>query len=78
MVTETVDYYSNKGAKPGYLLFFDASKEFDRVSYERLFNLLLDRKECPRIVRLLVYMYKEQMCYVEKKVTNLFLCNCKI
>ena len=33
---------------------------FDRVSYSRLFNALLDKNVNPYIVRLLCYMYLNQ------------------
>ena len=40
----------------------NAAKAFDRVSYSRLFNVLLDNNVCPYIVRLLCYMYLNQNC----------------
>ena len=64
LVNETIQYYCVNGAKPVYLLLLDASKAFDRVSYSMLFNLLLDKSVCPRIVKLLYYMYTNQSCYV--------------
>ncbi len=64
MVTETIQYYTEKGCKPVYLLLLDASKAFDKVSYDVLFNVLLDRKLCPRVIKLLYYMYTNQSCYV--------------
>ena len=48
-----------------YLVLLDASKAFDRVSYDRLFNVLLERNMCPRIVRLLYCMYTHQQYYVK-------------
>ena len=45
-----------------YVLQLDASKTFDRVSYSRLFNVLLDKNVCPYIVGLLCYMYLNQNC----------------
>ena len=64
MVNETIQYYCANGAKPVYLLLLDASKAFDRVSFSMLFNILLDKSVCPRIVKLLYYMYTNQSCYV--------------
>ena len=57
MLVETVQYYDENGRQPVYVLQLDASKAFDRVSYSRLFNVLLDNNVCPYIVRLLCYMY---------------------
>ena len=64
MVNETIQYSSSNGAKPVSLLLLDASKEFDKVSFYTLFNMLLDKKMCPRIVKLLYYMYTNLSCYV--------------
>ena len=65
MVNETIQYYLEKGGQSVYLLLLDASKAFDKVSYEMLFQLLLDRNVCPRIIRLLYYMYNNQQCLVK-------------
>jgi len=64
MVIETIQYYTENGNRPVYLLLLDASKAFDKVSYDVLFNILLDKCMCPRIVKLLYYMYTHQSCYV--------------
>ena len=53
------------GRQPVYVSQLDASKAFDRVSYSRLFNVLLDNNVCPYIVRLLCYMYLNQNCCVK-------------
>ena len=50
MVNETIQYYTEKGGRAVYLLLLDASKAFDKVSYEKLFELLLARNVCPKIV----------------------------
>ena len=47
MVNETIQYYMERGGESVYLLLLDASKAFDKVSYEMLFKLLLDRNVCP-------------------------------
>ena len=60
MVNETIQYYVENGNKSVYLLMLDASKAFDRVSYYMLFKLLLKRNVCPRIIKLLFYMYINQ------------------
>ena len=56
MLIETVQYYDENGRQPVYVLQLDAPMAFDRVSYSRLFNVLLDKNVCPYIVRLLCYM----------------------
>ena len=43
MVNETVQYYTENGAKPVYVLLLDASKAFDKVAFNVLFNELRDR-----------------------------------
>ena len=56
MVNETIQYYIENGGQAVYLLLLDASKAFDKVSYEKLFELLLVRNVCPKIVKLLYYI----------------------
>ena len=65
MLIVTVQYYLEKGDKSVYVLLLDASKAFDKVSFDVLFNLLLARSVCPRIINLLYYMYTNQTCYVK-------------
>ena len=45
---------------PGYVLFIDASKAFDRVCHSHFFNILEERGVCPLIRRLLFKLYKNQ------------------
>ena len=65
MVNETIQYYIEKSGKRIYLLLLDATKAFDKVSYKVLFNILLKKHACPRIVNLLYYMYSNQLCHVK-------------
>ena len=46
-------------------LLLDASKAFDKVSFEKLFEILLSRNVCPRIIKLLLYMYVNIKCHVK-------------
>ena len=57
-------YYTVNGAKPVYVLLLDASKAFDKVAFKVLFNKLRDRSLCPKITKLLYYMYTNQECTV--------------
>ena len=43
-----------------FLLLLDASKAFDHVEYVKLFQTLRDRKNCPTVLRLIMYMYVNQ------------------
>ena len=46
MVVETVQYYLEKGDHSVHVLLLDASKAFDKVSFEKLFKILLSRNVC--------------------------------
>ena len=65
MVNKTIQYYTENGGNPVDLLLLDATKAFDKVSYKVLFDVLLDKKVCHRIVYLLYYMYSNQQCHVK-------------
>ena len=65
MVNETVQYYTENGAKRVYVLLLDASKAFDKVAFNVLFNELRDGAVCPRIIKLLYLMYTNQSCSVK-------------
>ena len=54
MVVETVQYHLEKGDLSVCVLLLDASKAFDKVSFEKLFEILLGRNVCPRIIKLLL------------------------
>ena len=47
-----------------YVLLFDSSKAFDKVAFNVLFNELRDRSLCPKIAKLLYYMYTNNECSV--------------
>ena len=64
MVNDTIQYYIENGGPAVYLLLLDAFKAFDKVSFEKLFELLVARNVCPKIVKLLYYMYTHQKCHV--------------
>ena len=59
---ESIERYKRLGSCM-YLCFIDASKAFDRVNHDVLFNTLVDRGVPGYIIRILAYWYKNQtMC----------------
>ena len=56
MVMETIQYYCSRGSNV-YALLLDATKAFDKVNYNKLFDILIGRNICPLIIRLLLNMY---------------------
>ena len=64
MVTETIQYYTENGCKGVFLLLLDASKAFEKVVFHILFNVLIKKNICTKIIKLLLYMYTNQDCDV--------------
>lgn len=56
---QTIDYYSTRGSHV-LTCFLDFSKAFDKVSYWKLFNMLLDDNCNSYVVKLLAYWYCHQ------------------
>ncbi len=56
---EVVTYYWNRKS-PVYSCFMDASKAFDRIRYDKLFDILQKRGIDPLMLRLLMDMYHRQ------------------
>ncbi len=56
VVLETVDCYCSNGGVV-YGLALEATKAFNRVKYDKLFNVLVTKKENPLYIRLLSNMY---------------------
>ena len=56
VVEEVIDFY-NRNDSPLYLVTLDASRAFDRVEYNKLFQLLIDRNICSLYALLLINMY---------------------
>ena len=59
VLKETVNYYLDRGSNV-YCCMLDASKAFDRIRYDRLFSILIDRGLPSIIVRNLLDMYMRQ------------------
>ena len=56
---EVITYYLNNKSEV-YTCFVDASKAFDKVRHDQLFNVLIDRGMPPVILRMMMDMYKRQ------------------
>ncbi len=56
---EVINYYWNSHSKV-YVALIDTSKAFDRVRYERIFDLLYKRSIPPIILRTIMDMYESQ------------------
>ena len=76
VIQEVIDYYTRNNT-PVYLTLLDASKAFDRVEYTKLFGQLIQRKLCPCVIRLLIFMYTNQyLCTRWNSVlSSAFECN---
>ena len=61
---QIVDYYVSLGG-PVYICFLDASKAFDRICHNKLFNKLKNRNVEEVYDRLLNYWYSHQLFYVK-------------
>jgi len=59
----TVDYYAERGSHV-FVSFLDYSKAFDKISYWKLFQKLLDDKVDTGVVRLLAYWYSNQQACI--------------
>ena len=63
MLIETIEHYVHNSRQPAYVLLLDASKAFDRVCYNELFTMLIERNVSPFVIRFLLFMYtKQSMC----------------
>ena len=52
VMQETISYYNANGSNV-YALLLDASKDFDRVKFSKLFRILLNSQMSPIVLRLL-------------------------
>ena len=63
-VQETVSHYLRNGSEV-YACLLDFSKAFDKVNFKMLFKKLIERKIPFIFLRLLMYIYVKQTCYVK-------------
>ena len=56
---QTVEFYCNQDT-PVYMWFLDAKEAFDRVNHWTLAKTLLDRNVPLHIVKLFIFLYREQ------------------
>ena len=63
-VERTVSYYTRSDSSV-YCVLLDATKAFDRISYVKLFQKLIDRKLPAVVLRFLVNLYSEQAMRVQ-------------
>ena len=67
---QIIQYYVKKSS-PVYTCFIDASKAFDRVNHDKLFQKLIDIKVPIYIVRLIVDWYSNQTFVVKWGIISL-------
>ena len=60
MLKEVAAYYKDKGGYT-FCTMLDASKAFDRLRYDKLFEILEQRGLHPMVTRLLINLYKNQV-----------------
>ena len=57
ITTESIKYYLNSGSNV-FALFLDASKVFDKVKHDKMFEMLVDYNICPLLLRMIMVMYE--------------------
>ena len=62
-VQETISNYLRKGSEV-YCCLLDFSKAFDKVNFESLFQKLLERSFPAIFLRLILYIYLNQSCFI--------------
>ena len=63
MVQEVVGHFLRNGSHP-ILTVLDCSKAFDTCKFSALFTKLLDAGLPPVVIRVLMYVYEEQVAWV--------------
>ena len=65
LLKETVNHYVNNSTNGVYCVLIDASKAFDRLRHDRLFETLIKRGVPRVIIRFLLNSYSNQTMYVK-------------
>merc|ERR550519_3232957 len=63
LVEETISYYL-RNSSDVYCCLLDFSKAFDKVNFKKLFKKLIEREIPFIIIRILIFIYMNQSCYV--------------
>lgn len=63
VLNETIDHFVHNDSSV-YTILLDASQAFDRVHFVKMFRLLVMRKMCPAMSKLLLFMYISQALVV--------------
>ena len=64
LVSEVASHYVKAGT-PVIVTLLDCSKAFDKCQFDQLFQKLLDKKVPAVVVRMLIYVYTEQVAWVK-------------
>ena len=62
-VQETISHYPRNGSEI-FCCLLDFSKAFDKVNFNQLFRKLLDRNLPAVVLRLVLYIYINQSCFI--------------
>ena len=76
VLKDTVNHFITNGSSV-YCCFIDASKAFDRLRHDLLFELLLQRNVNPLLIRILIESYERQTVQTSWSNTKSDKFNCK-
>ena len=62
-VQQTISHYLRRGSDV-YCCLLDFSKAFDKVNYDQLFKKLLSREVPAVVLRLIIFIYLNQSCFI--------------
>ena len=62
-VQETISHYLRRGSEV-FCCLLDFSKAFDKVNFDELFKKLRSRKFPPVVLRLIIFIYLNQSCFI--------------
>ena len=61
---ETISYYLRRGSDV-FCCLLDFSKAFDKVNFKKLFEMLRERKFPAIFLRVIIYIYSHQTCFIK-------------